>query len=71
MRRLQVHSKYLDSTLHYFATWEGAGSRYLPGIALPENIIAEPDVKKAAEGAHILVWVHTGCVAFSEQIQQR
>jgi hypothetical protein len=31
--------------------------KYLPGIALPENIIAEPDVKKAAEGAHILVWV--------------
>jgi glycerol-3-phosphate dehydrogenase (NAD+) len=31
--------------------------KYLPGISLPENIIAEPDVKKAAEGAHILVWV--------------
>ena len=26
---------------------------YLPGIALPENIIAEPDVKKAAEAREI------------------
>ena len=49
-------------TTEYFGTWQGDGSRYLPGIALPENIIAEPDVKKAAEGAHILVWVRAGCV---------
>ena len=60
--RLQVCCKHLDSTLQYFATWQGDNSRYLPGISLPENIIAEPDVKKAAEGAHILVWVRAGCV---------
>merc|ERR1719265_1681398 len=31
--------------------------KYLPGITLPSNLIAEPDVKKAVENADILVWV--------------
>jgi glycerol-3-phosphate dehydrogenase (NAD+) len=31
--------------------------KYLPGITLPSNVIAEPDLKKAAADADILVWV--------------
>jgi glycerol-3-phosphate dehydrogenase (NAD+) len=31
--------------------------KYLPGIVLPGNITAEPDLKKAAEDADIFVWV--------------
>jgi len=31
--------------------------KYLPGKVLPDNIRAEPDLKKAAEGADIYVWV--------------
>merc|ERR1711897_81355 len=31
--------------------------KYLPGIQLPQNIMAEPDVKKAVGDADILVWV--------------
>jgi len=30
---------------------------YLPGIKLPANVKAITDVKKAVEGAHVLVWV--------------
>ncbi|KAJ8307072.1 hypothetical protein KUTeg_015156 [Tegillarca granosa] len=31
--------------------------KYLPGIKLPENVVAIPDVKEAAEGADILIFV--------------
>jgi len=31
--------------------------KYLPGIKLPENVLAERDPRKAAEGADILIWV--------------
>jgi glycerol-3-phosphate dehydrogenase (NAD+) len=31
--------------------------KYLPGITLPANVKAITDVKKAVEGAHVLVWV--------------
>jgi len=31
--------------------------KYLPGIQLPPNVRAEPDVKKAVEDADIMVWV--------------
>jgi len=31
--------------------------KYLPGIILPSNVVAEPDLKKAASTADILVWV--------------
>mmetsp|Transcript_83950 Transcript_83950/g.219310 ORF Transcript_83950/g.219310 Transcript_83950/m.219310 type:complete len:362 (-) Transcript_83950:178-1263(-) len=31
--------------------------KYLPGVVLPDNIRAEPDLKKAAEGADVYVWV--------------
>mmetsp|Transcript_2205 Transcript_2205/g.5154 ORF Transcript_2205/g.5154 Transcript_2205/m.5154 type:complete len:359 (+) Transcript_2205:40-1116(+) len=31
--------------------------KYLPGVVLPEHIVAEPDVKKACCNADILVWV--------------
>merc|ERR1719213_721220 len=31
--------------------------KYLPGIKLPANVKAITDVKKAVEGAHVLVWV--------------
>jgi glycerol-3-phosphate dehydrogenase (NAD+) len=31
--------------------------KYLPGITLPSNVKAEPDLKKAASDADILVWV--------------
>jgi len=31
--------------------------KYLPGVVLPDNIRAEPDLKKAADGADIYVWV--------------
>ncbi|XP_076456237.1 glycerol-3-phosphate dehydrogenase [NAD(+)], cytoplasmic-like [Babylonia areolata] len=31
--------------------------KYLPGVKLPENVIAEPDVIKACKGADILVFV--------------
>lgn len=30
--------------------------KYLPGIQLPENLVAEPDLLKAAEGADLLVF---------------
>jgi glycerol-3-phosphate dehydrogenase len=35
----------------------GGLGRYLPGVKLPENIYAEPDLRKAIKGAHILVFV--------------
>lgn len=31
--------------------------KYLPGVQLPPNVTAEPDLKKAADGADIYVWV--------------
>jgi glycerol-3-phosphate dehydrogenase (NAD+) len=31
--------------------------KYLPGIRLPANVKAVPDLKRAVEGAHVLVWV--------------
>jgi glycerol-3-phosphate dehydrogenase (NAD+) len=31
--------------------------KYLPGIRLPANVKAVPDLMKAVEGAHVLVWV--------------
>merc|ERR1719336_1561581 len=31
--------------------------KYLPGVQLPPNITAEPDLKKAAADADIFVWV--------------
>jgi len=31
--------------------------KYLPGITLPSNVSAEPDLKKAVSNADILVWV--------------
>jgi len=31
--------------------------KYLPGIQLPQNVVAEPDVKMAVADADILVWV--------------
>jgi glycerol-3-phosphate dehydrogenase (NAD+) len=31
--------------------------KYLPGIPLPPNVIAQPDLAEAAKGAHVLVWV--------------
>jgi len=31
--------------------------KYLPGVQLPSNVMAEPDLKKASDGADILVWV--------------
>merc|ERR1719160_223552 len=31
--------------------------KYLPGIRLPSNVKAVPDLKQAVEGAHVLVWV--------------
>mmetsp|Transcript_121217 Transcript_121217/g.342998 ORF Transcript_121217/g.342998 Transcript_121217/m.342998 type:complete len:366 (-) Transcript_121217:212-1309(-) len=32
-------------------------SKYLPGVQLPPHVVAEPDLKKAVQGADILVWV--------------
>ncbi len=31
--------------------------KYLPGIKLPDNVVAEPDLEKACQNAHILVFV--------------
>ena len=31
--------------------------KYLPGVKLPANVKAVPDLKQAVEGAHVLVWV--------------
>merc|ERR1740138_1384907 len=31
--------------------------KYLPGIKLPANVKAVPDLKQAVEGAHVLIWV--------------
>merc|ERR1719331_2552291 len=31
--------------------------KYLPGIRLPKNVKAVPDLKEAVAGAHVLVWV--------------
>jgi len=31
--------------------------KYMPGIQLPQNVVAEPDVRKAVADADILVWV--------------
>jgi len=31
--------------------------KYLPGIKLPANVKAVPELKQAVEGAHVLVWV--------------
>merc|ERR1719321_2358276 len=31
--------------------------KYLPGIRLPANVKAVPDLKQAVEGAHVLIWV--------------
>lgn len=32
-------------------------TKYMPGIKLPRNVIADPDVVSAARGAHILIFV--------------
>jgi hypothetical protein len=31
--------------------------RYLPGIKLPANVVAEPDLIETVKDAHLLVWV--------------
>merc|ERR1719487_2650181 len=31
--------------------------KYLPGVRLPVNVKAVPDLKEAVEGAHVLIWV--------------
>merc|ERR1712078_314988 len=31
--------------------------KYLPGITLPKNVKAVPDLKEAVSGANVLVWV--------------
>jgi glycerol-3-phosphate dehydrogenase (NAD+) len=31
--------------------------KYLPGIRLPNNVKAVPDLKEAVEGSHVLIWV--------------
>ena len=31
--------------------------KYLPGVKLPANVKAVPDLKQAVQGAHVLVWV--------------
>ncbi len=31
--------------------------RYLPGIKLPANVVAEPDLLETVKDAHLLVWV--------------
>ena len=31
--------------------------KYLPGVRLPANVKAVPDLREAVEGAHVLIWV--------------
>jgi len=49
-------------------------TRFLPGIALPDNLLATPDMAKAAAGAELLVvttpssWLRATCRALSAQL---
>lgn len=45
--------------------------KYLPDIALPHNVIAEPDLLKAVEGANALVFVtpHAFISKICEQLE--
>ncbi|CDH58544.1 glycerol-3-phosphate dehydrogenase [Lichtheimia corymbifera JMRC:FSU:9682] len=70
-QNVQQHSDLFDPTVRMWVFQEQIDGRnltdiinqqhenvkYLPGIKLSPNIVAEPDVKKAAEGANILVFV--------------
>jgi len=50
---------------------EHENKKYMPGVKLPENVIAEPDIRAAVKGAHILIFVlpHQFVQATCEQIQ--
>jgi glycerol-3-phosphate dehydrogenase len=45
------------------------GNRYLPGIKLPENIVACPDLVKTCEDATMLVFVVPHQVGHEHQTQ--
>ena len=43
--------------LSHIINAEHENVKYLPGIKLPENIIAEPDLSKASQAADLLIIV--------------
>jgi len=53
----QVEHKGIKRKLSEVFNESKENIKYLPGIQLPPNIRAEPDVKKAVEDADIMVWV--------------
>jgi len=53
----QVEHKGIQRKLSEVFNESKENIKYLPGIQLPRNIQAEPDVKKAVEDADIMVWV--------------
>jgi glycerol-3-phosphate dehydrogenase (NAD+) len=43
--------------LGVWSTMHSLPGRYLPGIKLPANVVAEPDLLETVKDAHLLVWV--------------
>eukprot|EP00413_Alexandrium_margalefii_P047606 CAMPEP_0204606992 /NCGR_PEP_ID=MMETSP0661-20131031/59427_1 /ASSEMBLY_ACC=CAM_ASM_000606 /TAXON_ID=109239 /ORGANISM="Alexandrium margalefi, Strain AMGDE01CS-322" /LENGTH=136 /DNA_ID=CAMNT_0051618361 /DNA_START=44 /DNA_END=451 /DNA_ORIENTATION=+ len=53
----QVEHKGIKRKLSEIFNESKENIKYLPGIQLPPNVVAEPDVKKAVADADIMVWV--------------
>lgn len=56
---MYVYDEKLESgeSIVEYINREHENCKYLPGVKLPENIVAEPDLLKAAQTGDVLVWV--------------
>lgn len=48
---------YQGKKLHDIINETHQNPKYLPGIDLPDNIVATPNIREAVAGAHVLVFV--------------
>jgi len=55
---MYVHEEPFEGRkLHDVINERHENPKYLPGIALPHNIVAESDIRRVVSGAHVLVFV--------------
>jgi glycerol-3-phosphate dehydrogenase len=62
---------YQGRKLHELINETHENPKYLPGIRIPDNIVATPDIREAVRGAHVLVFVmpHQFIKSLCQEIQ--
>ena len=55
---MYVHEESFEGRkLHDVINERHENPKYLPGITLPENVVADSDIRRVVSGAHVLVFV--------------